>query len=35
MVKDLNIAEGFFEEHGNKIIDESALSTINKNFVKV
>ena len=35
MVKDLDIAEGFLSEHGNKIIDSSALNTINENFVKV
>ena len=35
MIKDLDIAEGFLQEHGNKIINNSALSTINENFVKV
>ena len=35
MIKDLDIAEGFLAEHGNKIIENSALNTINDNFVKV
>ena len=35
MVKDLDIAEGFLMERGNKIIEKSALSTINDNFVKI
>ena len=34
MVKDLDTAEGFLEEHGKKIINNSALNTINENFIK-
>lgn len=35
LVKNNEVAEGYLQEHGNKIIDKSALSIINDNFVKV